>query len=64
MSNSISKLFHRGIKSLLFKNPLDGDFVSSLIQKELMGSKPVMIARFGSTEIKAILYPFSLYLFE
>lgn len=58
MSNSISKLFHQGIKSLLYKNPLDGDFVSSVIQKELVGSEPVMIARFGSTEIKAILYPF------
>jgi hypothetical protein len=58
MSNSISRLFHKGIKKLLFKNPLEGDQVSKLIQSKLSSTKPLLIARFGSTEIKAILYPF------
>lgn len=58
MSNTFSKLVHQGIKNLLYKTPLDGEIASSVIQKELSSSEPVMIARFGSTEIKAILYPF------
>ena len=58
ISNSISKLIHRGFKSLFYNNPLDGEVVSLLIRDELLSSEPVMIARFGSTEIKTILYPF------
>lgn len=58
MSNSISKLFHLGIKNLIYNTPLDGEMVSNLIQEKLSRTDSVMIARFGSTEIKAILYPF------
>jgi len=58
MSNSFSKLFHIGIKRILYRIPLEGDQVSKLIQSKLSSTEPVMIARFGSTEIKAILYPF------
>ena len=64
MSNSISKLFHTGIKKLLYKNPIEGDQVPELIQAKLSSKEPVMIARFGSTEIKAILYPYIPYLFR
>jgi hypothetical protein len=64
MSNSISKLFHIGIKKLLYKNPLEGDQVSELIQEKFSSTEPMMIARFGSTEIKAILYPYIPYLFR
>jgi len=58
MSNFFSKLFHIGIKRILYRNPLEGDQVSKLIQSKLSSTEPVMISRFGSTEIKAILYPF------
>ena len=64
MSNSISKLVHQGIKSLLYKTPLEGDLVSELISEELLSTEPLMIARFGSTEIKAILYPFFPLIFR
>jgi hypothetical protein len=58
MSNYISKLFHQGFKSLFYKTPLEGNLVSELIIKKLSSNEPVMIARFGSVEIKAILYPY------
>jgi hypothetical protein len=64
MSNPISKIFHIGIKKLLYKNPLEGDQVSELIQEKLSSTEPLMIARFGSTEIKAILYPYIPFLFR
>ncbi len=57
MSNSLSKLTHSIIKRMLYTPPLEGDVCSSIIKKELENNKPSMIARFGSTEIKAILYP-------
>ncbi len=62
MSNSFSKIFHTSIKKLLYKNPIIGEQVSGLIQSKLLSAEPTMIARFGSTEIKAILYPFIPYL--
>lgn len=52
MSNSISKLFHTGIKKLLYKNPLDGIQVSDLIKAKLSNKEPVMIARFGSPKLR------------
>lgn len=58
MINSILRQFHHGTKSLFYKTPIEGNLVSELIIKELLSTQPVMIARFGSTEIKAILYPF------
>jgi hypothetical protein len=64
MSNSFSKLFHVIIKKLIYRNPFEGDQVSDLIQAKLSSKEPVMIARFGSTEIKAILYPYIPYLFR
>jgi len=38
-------------------NSYEGEICSNLIKEELQLDKPSMIARFGSTEIKAILYP-------
>lgn len=38
-------------------HPIEGDVCSLLIREELLSNKPSMIGRFGSTEIKAILYP-------
>ncbi len=57
MSNSISKLAHGTLKNMLYTPPLDGELCTTIIKEELKGNKPSMIARFGSTEIKAILYP-------
>lgn len=57
MSNSLSKLTHSFIKKMLYTLPQDGEVCTTIIKKELENDKPSMIARFGSTEIKAILYP-------
>lgn len=57
MSNLISKLTHSIIKKMLYTLPEEGEVCTTLIKSELENEKPSMIARFGSTEIKAILYP-------
>ncbi|KHJ38170.1 hypothetical protein PBAC_17110 [Pedobacter glucosidilyticus] len=57
MSNKLSKRIHTLIKKILYHPPLEGPNCSSLIKEELKSNKASMIARFGSTEIKAILYP-------
>jgi hypothetical protein len=45
------------LKNYLYAPPLCGDVCAELIRSELLSDKPSMIARFGSIEIKAILYP-------
>jgi hypothetical protein len=57
MSGKLSKLAHNIIKDILYIQPTEGAICSSIIKDELEKDKPSMIARFGSTEIKAILYP-------
>lgn len=57
MSNILSQQIHRILKQLLYIDKLEGEICSSTIMDELQKDKPSMIARFGSTEIKAILYP-------
>lgn len=57
MSNSISKLSHSVIKRILYIQPEEGEICTTILKKELESNQPSMIARFGSTEIKAILYP-------
>jgi hypothetical protein len=57
MSNKLSKITHSIIKDILYIEPLEGDVCTSIIKEELQKDRPSMIARFGSTEIKAILYP-------
>lgn len=58
MSNPLSQFSHYLIKKILYLPAIEGEESSSLIQNVLNSSDPIMIARFGSTEIKAILYPF------
>ena len=48
---------HSLIKNLLYPPPISGEIGATLIRNELQSSKPTMIARFGSTEIKAVLFP-------
>ncbi|MGQ7945100.1 hypothetical protein [Flavobacterium sp. WC2509] len=57
MSGKLSKLAHKIIKDVLYVPPIEGAICTSIIREELEKDKPSMIARFGSTEIKAILYP-------
>lgn len=45
------------LKNYLYTPPLSGEACSQIIYNELLAKKPSMIARFGSTEIKAVLYP-------
>lgn len=40
-----------------FPKPLSGDAADTAMWATLSGGKPAMIARFGSTEMKAVLYP-------
>jgi len=57
MSGTLSKLAHKIIKDILYIPPNQGAVCSAIIKEELEKDKPSMIARFGSTEIKAILCP-------
>jgi hypothetical protein len=45
------------LKSYLYSPPLSGDACAVLIRHEILANKSSMIARFGSTEIKAVLSP-------
>jgi hypothetical protein len=45
------------LRNYLYPPPLSGEVCSEVIRIEIMANKSSMIARFGSTEIKAILYP-------
>lgn len=64
MIKYISKLFLQGFKNLLSPPLLDENLGSKLLFEILSDNDPVMIARFGSTEIKAVLYPFFPKLFR
>jgi hypothetical protein len=43
--------------SLCYSSPVTGDACAVMIRDELKRSKPSMIARFGSAEIRGVLYP-------
>jgi hypothetical protein len=45
------------LKSILYSLQTEGDACAVMIRDELQRSKPSMIARFGSVEIKGVLYP-------
>jgi hypothetical protein len=45
------------LKNHLYAQPLSGDTCAKYIRTELLSDKPSMIGRFGSVEIKAVLYP-------
>jgi hypothetical protein len=57
MSNIVSQIIYKGIDQILSIEKVEDKLCSSIIINELQVDKPSMIARFGSTEIKAILYP-------
>ena len=58
MNNFFTKQFNNLIKAPFNTITHIGQAASDLIQMKLNSTEPVMIARFGSTEIKAIIYPF------
>jgi hypothetical protein len=49
---------HALLKNYLYPPPLSGNTCAELIRNEILANKPSMIARFGSTEIKAIIFPY------
>lgn len=48
---------NRALVNLILERPLERDECSSLIHQVLLDGNPAMIARFGSVEIKGVLYP-------
>lgn len=57
MSSILSQKIHAFIRGILYKKPLSFDKSLNVLAEQLQVNKPRMIARFGSVEIKAILYP-------
>lgn len=57
MSNKVSRYFHKIIKKIIYPSPMSGEDCTLVIKRELEKKGPTMIARFGSTEIKAIIFP-------
>ena len=57
MSSEFSRQLHFLVKLLVHLKVVDMTTASELIKKELLINKPSMIARFGSNEIRAVLYP-------
>lgn len=57
MSNSFSKLGHYFIKKIFYTPPQVGEVCTNILKDVLQNEHPSMIARFGSNEIKAVLYP-------
>lgn len=45
------------LKNVLYAPPLSGGMCSAVIFDALSGTQPAMVGRFGSTEIKAVLFP-------
>lgn len=45
------------LKKLFGRKSIDGEKCSELIREEILSNKPSMIGRFGSNEIKAVLFP-------
>jgi hypothetical protein len=56
MSSTVSQLFHKIVKTQINLKSVSNQEAALFIKNELNDDKPSMIARFGSTEIKAILY--------
>ncbi len=48
---------HRRLKTLFYSPLLTADTGAAIIRKALQENKPLMVARFGSTEIKAVVFP-------
>lgn len=45
------------LKNILYSPPISSELGSSLIRERLQQNRPLMVARFGSVEIKGVLYP-------
>jgi hypothetical protein len=58
MSNIITIYFNKTIKKLIYKTKYNGESASDLIQMKLNSTEPIMVARFGSVEIKGVLFPY------
>jgi len=52
------------LKNALYSSPISGELCSASIREVLQRSQPAMIARFGSVEIKGVLYPSMPWLFR
>ena len=64
MSSKLSKSINKLIKSLIYikaNNEIDAE---KILKEELNSNNPSMIARFGSTEIKAVIFPKSKWVFR
>ncbi|NCT08851.1 MAG: hypothetical protein GW772_02045 [Flavobacteriia bacterium] len=57
MSSKLSQILHKIVKSTIHLKPTSSIEAGSIIKEHLVSQDPCMIARFGSTEIKAIIYP-------
>lgn len=57
MSSIFSQLFHKIVRTKINLKSVSTQEASLLIKNKLDSEKPCMIARFGSTEIKAVLFP-------
>lgn len=63
MSNFFSQNIHNYIKKIIYNVPYI-EQSSSLIIEALQSKQPIMVARFGSVEIKAVLYPNLPWIFK
>ncbi|NOT97667.1 MAG: hypothetical protein HOO97_01035 [Sideroxydans sp.] len=52
------------LKNFLYSPPIIGEICSTILIDELKSNHPVMIGRFGSTEIKAVLFPLLPSIFQ
>lgn len=64
MSSKFSQAVHKLVKSTVHLKPVTKEEASRVIKEELLSNKPSMIARFGSTEIKAVLFPKTPFFFK
>jgi hypothetical protein len=57
MSSKLSQVLHKIVKSTIHLKPTSTEVAFKTIKEHLMSDESCMIARFGSTEIKAVIYP-------
>lgn len=57
MSSKLSQVLHKIVKSTIHLKPVSNNEAANVIKKQLLLEDACMIARFGSTEIKAVVYP-------
>lgn len=64
MSSKLSRSLNKLIKSLIYIRTLHKMDAEKILKEELTSNKPSMIARFGSTEIKAVIFPKANWFFR